>query len=85
LRQNPSQVCPKSVPSDIAVKILNKAVSAVSITELMKAVSQTNRIRFRNQMLRPLIKAGLIYMTIPGNPQSSNQKYVITKKGKALS
>jgi len=80
-----SQVCPKSVPSDIAVKILNKAVSEVSITELMKAVSQTNRTRFRNQMLRPLIKAGLIYMTIPDNPQSSNQKYVTTKKGKELS
>lgn len=79
-----SQVCPKSVPSDLAVKILEKATIAVSITELMEAASQTNRTRFRNQMLNSLLEAGLIEMTIPDKPHSSKQKYIISNKGRDL-
>jgi len=79
-----SQVCPKSVPSNIAAKILEKAASPRSITDLMKSVGQTNRTRLRKQVLKPLIDAGLINMTIPDKPQSSKQKYVITNKGRKL-
>ena len=79
-----SQVCPKSVPSNLAVKILEKATIAVSITELMEAASQTNRTRFRNQMLNSLLEAGLIEMTIPDKPHSSKQKYIISNKGRDL-
>lgn len=77
-----SQVCPKSVPRDIAVKILRKAQMAVAITELMNLTGQTNRTRFRKQVLKPLIEAKLIAMTIPDKPQSSKQRYVITEKGR---
>ena len=77
-----SQVCPKSVPSDIAIRILRKAQTIAAITELMKLVGQTNRTRFRKQILKPLIEAELIAMTIPDKPQSSKQRYIITEKGR---
>jgi ATP-dependent DNA helicase RecG len=79
-----SQVCPKSVPSGDITKILKKTTLFVSITELMKVASQTNRTRFRNQIIRPLIKAGLISMANPKKPKSPKQKYIITEKGKAI-
>ena len=79
-----SQVCPKSVPSNITVRVLQKAQTVIAITELMNSVEQTNRTRFRKQVLNPLIKAELIAMTIPDKPQSSKQRYVITGKGRRV-
>ena len=79
-----SQVCPKSVPSNIAVRILQKSQKAASIIDLMNSVEQTNRTRFRKQVIKPLIAAELITMIIPDKPQSSKQRYVITEKGKLL-
>lgn len=79
-----SQVCPKSVPSDIVIKNLHKASVPVPITDLMKASDKTNRTRFRNEILKPLLKKSLVEMTIPEKPRSSKQKYVITEKGKAV-
>ena len=54
------------------------------MTELMDSVRQTNRTRFRKQVLKPLIEAELIAMTIPGKPKSSKQRYVITEKGRQV-
>lgn len=79
-----SQVCPKSVPRDIAIRILQKAQAAIAITELMCPTGQTNRTRFRKQVLSPLIESELIKMTIPDKPQSSKQRYVITEKGRQV-
>lgn len=79
-----SQVCPKSVPGDVAVRVLRKAQTVIAITELMNSVGQTNRTRFRKQVLKPLIDAELIAMTIPDKPQSSRQRYVITEKGREV-
>ena len=36
----------------------------------------------RDQVLKPLLEKGFIEMTVPDKPQSSNQKYRLTKKGK---
>jgi len=47
----------------------------------MKSIGQTNRTRFRNQFIKPLIKIGLLEYTIPDKPQSSKQKYRVTEKG----
>jgi ATP-dependent DNA helicase RecG len=54
------------------------------ISELMAIAGRTNRTKFRNQVLKPLIDAGLIEMTIPDKPRSSKQRYRLTEKGKAL-
>jgi len=50
----------------------------------MKSIGQTNRTRFRNQFIKPLINIGLLEYTIPDKPQSSKQKYRTTEKGLAF-
>jgi predicted transcriptional regulator len=79
-----SQVCPRSVPSEIAAVILMSTQEEMNIMDLMKIADKTNRTRFRKFFLEPLIEAGLMVFTIPGKPKSSKQKYVITEKGKKL-
>jgi hypothetical protein len=49
----------------------------------MEIAGRSDRTKFRNQVLRPLLDAGLIEMTIPDKPISSKQKYWLTGKGKA--
>ncbi len=51
------------------------------IEPLMRISGQTNRTRFRKTVLRPLLDAGILTMTIPDKPSSSKQKYKITAKG----
>ncbi len=55
-----------------------------SITEIMETFKWKNRTKFRRKFIAPLLKEELIEMTIPGKPNSPNQKYIITKKGKEL-
>ena len=54
------------------------------IFDLMDIVGRTSRTTFGNSALKPLMQTGLIEMTIPEKPQSSNQKYRITDMGRAL-
>jgi len=77
-----SQVCPKSVPSDIFMHLLEVVSDPVPIDVLMKVAGQTNRTRFRKTILRPLLDASLIEMTIPDKPRSSKQRYRLTAKGR---
>ena len=79
-----SQVCPKSVPSDIFISLLETAKTPTPIEALMKVAEQTNRTRFRKTILRPLLDAGLIEMTIPDKPRSSKQRYRLTAKGRKV-
>jgi len=50
----------------------------------MDIVGRTSRTKFRNSVLKPLMQAGLIEMTIPEKPQTSNQKYRIPDMSRAL-
>ncbi len=43
---------------------------------------RSNRTKFRDQVLSPLLEAGLVEMTIPDKPTSSKQRYRITEQGK---
>ncbi len=77
------QVGTKSGPDkDDILKILSLCHTPQGITDLMTALSWTNRTKFRNKYLNPLIGEGLIEMTIPDKPQSSLQRYRLTEKGK---
>lgn len=54
-----------------------------AIGDLMEIAKRTDRTKFRNQVLNPLLNAGLLEMTIPDKPRSSKQKYRLTEKWKA--
>ena len=44
---------------------------------------RTDRTKFRDQVVAPLLEAGLLEMTIPDKPRSSKQQYRITETGRA--
>lgn len=50
----------------------------------MDIAQRTNRTKFRDQVLKPLLADDLLAMTIPDKPTSRNQRYVITDKGRTL-
>ncbi|WP_410509322.1 putative DNA binding domain-containing protein [Methanosarcina hadiensis] len=66
------------------MKLLTNFEGPQSITELMEWVKRTNRTKFREEILNPLIETLLVEMTIPDKPRSSKQKYRLTEKGRAL-
>jgi len=74
----------KSGLSRDQAEILHKCLYDSEIGELMAIAGRTNRTKFRDQVLNPLIDAGLIEMTIPDKPRSSKQRYRITPAGRAV-
>ncbi len=58
--------------------------SEQGITELMAVTGRTNRTKFRDQVLNPMLQAGWVEMTLPDKPRSFGQKYRLTKYGKDM-
>ena len=52
-----------------------------SLAELMERAGVSHRSHFRRKHLKPLLDAGLVRMTNPGNPRAPNQRYVLTDAG----
>ena len=52
-----------------------------SLAELMERAGVSHRSHFRRKHLKPLLEAGLVRMTNPGNPRAPNQRYVLTDAG----
>lgn len=63
------------------VQVLGMAEDPKSLHELMESVGRANRTKFREQVLRPLLDAGLLERTIPDKPRSSKQRYRTTAAG----
>jgi ATP-dependent DNA helicase RecG len=84
--QGPSrdQVGTKSGLSRDQVQVLEIASVPRTIQELMAPSARTNRTKFRDQVIRPLLEAGLLEMTIPDKPRSSQQRYRTTQAGASL-
>jgi predicted HTH transcriptional regulator len=66
------------------VEILRKCFNPRAIGELMEISGRTNRTKFRDQVLRPLLDEGLVEMAIPDKPTSSKQQYRTTTYGREL-
>ena len=81
--EDKDQVGTKSGPSRDQVEMLRYARVERSMIDLMKLVNRTNRTKFRTQVLRPLLDAGWLEMTIPGKPRSSKQRYRTTAAGRS--
>ncbi|MBU3955021.1 putative DNA binding domain-containing protein [bacterium] len=79
-----SQACPKLVPSDAVAEIILITQTPTDLKTIMRNIGETNRTRFKNSFIKPLVKEKIITMTDPDNPTSPNQEYVITEKGKKL-
>jgi ATP-dependent DNA helicase RecG len=65
------------------MEILHKCTEDTPIGDLMSIARRADRTKFRNQILRPLLRAELLQMTIPEKPNSRLQKYHLTQKGRA--
>jgi predicted HTH transcriptional regulator len=76
------EVGTKSGPSRDQVKTLKKCREDATLVDLLAVTGRSNRTKFRDQVLNPLIAAGLIEMTIPDKPRSSKQRYRLTNKGR---
>ncbi len=48
---------------------------------MMNAAGRQNRTKFRDGVVKPLINAGWLELTIPDKPQSRLQKYRLTAAG----
>lgn len=67
------------------IKLLIDLVKQAALAaDLMQALGQTNRTRFKKNYLNPLIEAGLVKMTQPDSPNSPTQRYVLTEEGRKL-
>jgi ATP-dependent DNA helicase RecG len=65
------------------VQVLELADVPRALAELMVPSGRTDRTKFRDQVVAPLLEAGLLEMTIPDKPRSSKQQYRITEAGRA--
>jgi len=73
---------PASTPQVMAV--LGRSRREATREELQRAAGLRDREHFRKEILGPLVEAGLLELTIPDKPRSSNQRYRLTEAGRAL-
>ncbi len=66
------------------VTLLCRMTGDHAAPELMTFVGRSNRSKFREQVLAPLLALGVVEMTIPDKPNSSKQRYRLTAAGRAL-
>jgi ATP-dependent DNA helicase RecG len=83
IRPGPSrdQVGTKLALSRHQVDILRKCRREQPMTVLLEVTGRSDRTKFRNQVLGPLLAEGLLELTIPDKPRSSKQRYRLTASG----
>ncbi|MDP2901968.1 MAG: hypothetical protein Q8N96_02505, partial [Methylovulum sp.] len=69
------QVGTKSELNADQQQVLEQMTGEMSLKALMSVLNRTDRTKFKDQILNPLIKAGWVEPTIPDKPTSSKQKY----------
>lgn len=82
IAEGTEQVTPQVTPQ---VKSLLKGFTGEhNRIELQEQLNLSDRKYFRENYLLPALDAQFIEMTIPDKPNSSNQKYRLTERGKQL-
>lgn len=64
--------------------VLKAATEVQSLAALLEKCGWTNRAKFQVAVVKPLLAAGLLEMTIPDKPRSSRQRYRTTRAGMEL-
>jgi len=62
------------------LKILKNCKNESSAIELMEILNRTNKSKFKDAIIKPLIKNGFFELTNPDKPKSPSQKYRLTNK-----
>lgn len=78
------EVSTKLALSRHQVDILRKCFESKAIADLMAIAGRSDRTKFRDQVLNPLLEEGLVEMTMPDKPRSSKQRYRLTDKGRQM-
>ena len=76
------QVCDQV--SDQVGRVLNLCKNAATLAQIGKVLTMSSRIYIKRKYVNPLLESGLLEMTIPDKPTSSQQKYRTTAKGLQL-
>jgi ATP-dependent DNA helicase RecG len=78
------QVGTKSALSGHQVQVLEASTDPQAIADLLQLCGRSDRTKFRDQVVRPLLEAGLLELTIPSKPRSSRQRYRTTEAGRKV-
>ena len=62
------------------LKILINCKNESSAIELMKILNRTNKSKFKNVIINPLVENGFFELTHPDKPKSPTQKYRLTNQ-----
>ena len=62
------------------LKILKNCKNESSAIELMHLLKRTNKSKFKNTIINPLVENGFFELTNPEKPKSPTQKYRLTSK-----
>ena len=62
------------------LKILKNCKNESSAIELMEILKRTNKSKFKNTIINPLVENGFLKLTNPDKPKSPTQKYRLTSK-----
>ena len=79
--EGPSEEPSQALSQGPVEKILNLCRKPEKLAVMCEAMGFTNRTKFRENYIAPLIKEGYLEMTIPAKPTSQNQRYRLTPKG----
>ena len=60
------------------LKILRNCKNESSAIELMKILNRSNKSKFKNVIINPLVENGFFELTNPDKPKSPTQKYRLT-------
>ena len=67
-----------------SIEIIDFLKQEKSRNEILRHLGISNHSKNYDTYLKPMIKYDIIELTIPGKPNSKNQKYRLTVKGKKL-
>ena len=62
------------------LRILRNCKNESSAIELMEILNRTNKSKFKNTIINPLVENGFFELTNPDKPKSPTQKYRVTNK-----
>ena len=84
INEEPAPHPPDFALTDPQGRIVDTCETPRSMAELLDRVGMTHRTFFSRTHLQPLLDAGIVRMTNPGNPRAANQRYVLTGAGAAI-